>query len=494
MNNINNTDSHLNAKKLISSQRDFNKHIAKPKRQVNISNILTRNNSYILSGLIIILILTWVFLGAHNKKHTKKNNHRYQSQEIGLPDIKKFSESETNEETTVNNTNQDNLTPSEDLNHKTKIITVSKNDNLTNIFRALKISNEALHKIINNQNINNYMKKIQPGQKLEITYDYTDGQLIKIIYPLDKLNIFKIEKDPDNSDALIGHTERLQTTEKETFATLHINSSLFEDAQKQKLNIDLVLQIINIFAWDIDFAQDLRSGDSVEILYKEYFMNGESHSNGPILAINFHNNGKTYSAIRFEHGDHADYYTPEGLSMHKTFIRTPVKFTRISSKFSLGRNHPLLHRIRAHRGVDYAAPTGTPIKAAGDGRIVHYGRKGGYGKTAIIQHGEKYTTLYAHMSKYNSKLQTGSFVKQGEVIGYVGQTGLATGPHLHYEFRVNGEHKNPLTVPLPKANPIDPKHKIKYIDNANRLLAKINQYKDYSKDASPLIASNSDFE
>lgn len=202
------------------------------------------------------------------------------------------------------------------------------------------------------------------------------------------------------------------------------------------------------------------------------------------MAIKFNNNGKLYSAVRYEDKNYADYYTPEGLTLRKAFIRSPVKFTRISSKFSLGRNHPLLHKIRAHRGVDYAAPHGTPIKAAGDGKIIHYGRKGGYGKAAVIQHGQKYTTLYAHMSNYNSKLRNGSYVKQGQVIGYVGSTGLATGPHLHYEFRVNGEHKNPLTVPLPKSNPIDNKHKIKFIDHANVMMATLDKYSEYTNNNS----------
>lgn len=505
MNNINNHDSHAHTKKPISFQRDFNKTIKKNK--FNISSLLTRNNSYILSGIIISVILTWIFFGAHNKNHsnlTKKNKY-YNSQEIDLPDIQKYSNSDSDNEPSLQEITPDNTednaetleisTKTENsLEPKTKIITINKNDNLTNIFRELKINKEELYKVINNQNINSYLKKIKTGQKLEITYNPHSGELIKITYPLDKLNIFKIEKDPHHLDSLISSVEQLEAVEKETFVKLQINSSLFEDAQKQNLNIDLVFQIINIFAWDIDFAQDLRSGDTVDILFKEYYVHGELHSNGPILAVNFNNNGKTYSAIRFEHSDHADYYTPEGLSLHKAFIRTPVKFSRISSKFSLGRNHPLLHRIRAHRGVDYAAPTGTPIKAAGDGRIVYYGRKGGYGKAAIIQHGEKYTTLYAHMSQYNNKLQRGSFVKQGQIIGYVGKTGLATGPHLHYEFRVNGEHKNPLTVPLPKANPIDPKQKHKYIAIANNLLAKIDNYKASGKNNTSLIASNTHFE
>jgi murein DD-endopeptidase MepM/ murein hydrolase activator NlpD len=188
------------------------------------------------------------------------------------------------------------------------------------------------------------------------------------------------------------------------------------------------------------------------MIYEEKFKDGVKVQDGAILAAEFVNQGKSFRAVRYTHADgYTDYYNDTGYSMRKAFLRTPVNFTRISSGFSLGRKHPVLNTIRAHRGVDYAAPAGTPIKATGAGIVTFSGYKGGYGNVVILRHGEKYSTLYGHMSRFAKGISTGKRIKQGQTIGYVGMTGLATGPHLHYEFHVNGVHRNPLTVELPKA-------------------------------------------
>ena len=185
-----------------------------------------------------------------------------------------------------------------------------------------------------------------------------------------------------------------------------------------------------------------------------------------------------YRAIRFVDNDgHSDYFTPEGRSVRKAFVRAPVDFTRISSSFNPRRRHPVLNTIRAHRGVDYAAPRGTPIKAAGDGKVIFRGRKGGYGNAVIVQHGGNITTLYAHMSNFARKSRLGSRVKQGQIIGYVGSTGLATAAHLHYEYRLNGVHRNPRTVQLPQAEPISDKYREKFLAQAEPLLKELIQYK-----------------
>jgi murein DD-endopeptidase MepM/ murein hydrolase activator NlpD len=190
-------------------------------------------------------------------------------------------------------------------------------------------------------------------------------------------------------------------------------------------------------------------------LYEEQFLEGEKFRNGPILAAEFVNQGKIYQAFRFEDDQGSTgYYDAEGRNKRRAFIRTPIKFARISSRFTPKRWHPVLKKWRSHKGVDYAAPTGTPIKSTGEGKVIFRGWKGGYGRVVIVQHGSKYQTLYAHMSKFSSKAKAGSKVKQGQIIGYVGKSGLATGPHLHYEFRVDGVHRNPLTVKLPKSLPL----------------------------------------
>ena len=235
------------------------------------------------------------------------------------------------------------------------------------------------------------------------------------------------------------------------------------------------MELAGIFGWDIDFVLDIRQGDQFTVLYEELYLDGENIGNGDILAAEFVNQGKKYQAIRYtDKGGKTDYYSLDGKSMRKAFLRSPVEFSRISSGFSLGRKHPILNKIRAHKGVDYAASRGTPIKATSNGKIVHQGNKGGYGKTIIIQHGTKYSTLYAHMSNYRKCLKQGSRVKQGQIIGYIGSSGLATGPHLHYEFRVNGVHRDPLRVKLPGAEPLDKQYIDDFMTKAESLVAQLD--------------------
>jgi murein DD-endopeptidase MepM/ murein hydrolase activator NlpD len=206
-----------------------------------------------------------------------------------------------------------------------------------------------------------------------------------------------------------------------------------------------------IFGWDIDFANDIHAGDEFSVLYQRKFQDGSYVSDGRVLAAEFVNRGKTHRAVWFESADGSvkGYYSPEGKGMRKAFLRVPIDFARVSSGFNPKRRHPITGQVRAHRGIDFAAPTGTPIYAAGDGRIEFAGRKGGYGNAVVINHGKGITTLYAHMSRFGKTARSGRSVRQGEIIGYVGSTGASTGPHLHYEYRVKGVHKNPASIALP---------------------------------------------
>jgi len=229
-----------------------------------------------------------------------------------------------------------------------------------------------------------------------------------------------------------------------------INSSLAASAQQAGLSDELIMQLTSIFAWDIDFATNLHDGDQFNVVYEE-----GNHS-GQIVAAEFVNQGRVFTAIRYKDADgNLNYYSPEGRPMRKAFLSAPVDFARISSGFSTHRKHPILNRIRAHKGVDYAARTGTPVKATGDGEIIFLGNKGAYGQVMNIAHGEHYETVYAHLSDFKDGLQVGDHVTQGEIIAYVGQSGLATGPHLHYEFRIDGEHRNPEKLELAQALPLD---------------------------------------
>jgi murein DD-endopeptidase MepM/ murein hydrolase activator NlpD len=218
------------------------------------------------------------------------------------------------------------------------------------------------------------------------------------------------------------------------------------------------VSLADVFKYDIDFVNSVQPGDRFIVTHEQQLQDGEFVRDGDILAAEFVNSGRTYRAVRYVMPDgRADYYTPDGRPVRKAFLRYPVDYGRISSVYSLARRHPILNRVRAHRGIDFAAPAGTPIKAAGAGRVVSRGVSGGYGNAVTLAHSNGITTLYAHMSRYARGLVVGDRVAQGEVIGYVGRTGLATAPHVHYEYRVNGVHKNPARVTIAKADPIPAK-------------------------------------
>lgn len=350
-------------------------------------------------------------------------------------------------------------------------VTVKRGDSLAYIFAKLDIPPQQLHAITSRGGAARNLKSIYPGQTLRIMTSEQDD-LLQLHYQIDRLSKLKITRNGDNFDVSTEH----KTPERRTaHASGTITSSLFLAAQKAGLSDALTMNLANIFGWDIDFALDIREGDQFTVLYEEVFLEGEKIDNGNILAAEFINRGRTYQAFRYtDAGGKTDFYSLDGKSMRKAFLRTPVEFSRISSRFSLGRRHPILNKMRAHKGVDYAASRGTPIKSTGNGKIVHRGKKGGYGNAVIIQHGTKYSTLYAHMSRFKRGQKVGSRIKQGDVIGYIGSSGLATGPHLHYEFRINGVHRNPLKVKLPGAEPLRKKYHGDFKNKANTLVTQLD--------------------
>ncbi|MCW8931315.1 MAG: peptidoglycan DD-metalloendopeptidase family protein [Gammaproteobacteria bacterium] len=390
------------------------------------------------------------------------SNNLINNASITTPSVTKIDKIET--------VNHQISTPITQTNSKTVI--VKSGDTLSAIFKRLSLSASTLHQIINSSKKAKQLTRIRPGQKLVITFDEND-KLQSLQYALDRVDTLVINKDQD-STKFISHIESKEIEIKQQFATGKITNSLFATGNKVGLSNAMIMQLAQLFGWDIDFALDIRKGDSFAILFEEKYIDDHKIGNGNILSAEFVNRGKTFKAIRYtDASGHTDYYSEKGLSMRKAFLRTPVDFSRISSKFSSGRKHPVLNRIRAHKGVDYAASRGTPIKAVGDGKVIFKGTKGGYGRVIILQHGSKYTTLYAHMNSYNKKLRHGTRVKQGQIIGYVGSSGLATGPHLHYEFRMHGVHRNPLTVPLPSASPIAKKYRTDFRNTADTLISQL---------------------
>jgi len=358
----------------------------------------------------------------------------------------------------------------------TKTVVVKSGDTLSAIFKRLSLSANTLHKIIRSSKQAKQLTRIKPGQKIIITFN-SNNEFQSLRYDLDRIDTLIINKETDTKN-FVSHIESKEIEVQQQFAAGIITNSLFASGNKAGLSSAMIMQLAQLFGWDIDFALDIRKGDSFAVLFEEKYINGKKIGNGNILSAEFVNRGKTFKAIRYtDASGHTDYYSEKGLSMRKAFLRTPVAFSRISSRFSSGRKHPVLNRIRAHKGVDYAASRGTPIKAVGNGKVIFKGRKGGYGRVIILQHGSKYTTLYAHMKSYKRNIKKGSRVEQGQIIGYVGSSGLATGPHLHYEFRINGVHRNPLTVPLPSASPIAKKYRTDFKNTADTMISQLKSRK-----------------
>ncbi len=352
-----------------------------------------------------------------------------------------------------------------------KTITVKSGDSLSKIFHEVSLPSTTLYNLMSANPASKQLESLQPGQVLCLLLD-DDHELKEIKLQLSPSKLLHIRH---TENGYKYYYEEKQLSKQYGFCSNTISDSLFASAQASGLSSRLIMQLADIFGWDIDFALDIRPDDSFRVLFEEIYLEGEKIDTGNIIAAEFVNQGKVFKAVRFtDEAGHIGYYSPEGYSMQKAFLRTPVKFTKIGSHFSTARRHPILHKIRAHKGVDYVAPHGTPIKAAGYGKIIYKGTRGGYGKTIEIAHGRKYSTLYAHLSQYGPQIKQGTNVKQGQIIGFVGRTGLATGDHLHYEFRVNGIHRDPLTVKLPKSAPINKNYEKSFISHSDQMLNLLN--------------------
>lgn len=348
--------------------------------------------------------------------------------------------------------------------------TVKSGDNLSLLFKRAGLTDRDMMEVLAAEN-GKKLAALYPGHTVAFTLS-RDGKLEGLTYTKDRLNSFSFTR----ADNLFTYSEQKRTPDVQISTRSGvITESLFLAGKEAQLDDRLVMELASIFGWDIDFVLDIRQGDSFKVAYEESYIDGEKIGNGNIVAAEFTNQNKTYRAVRYEDANgNVQYYTPAGDTMRKEFLRTPIEFARISSPFNLKRKHPVLNKIRAHKGTDYAAARGTPIKAAGDGKVIFAGRKGGYGNVVIIQHGQTYKTLYAHISKFRKGIRAGARVKQGQTIAYVGSTGLATGPHLHYEFYVNGSVRNPVTVKLPKAKAIAKAELPRFLNATQPLLAELD--------------------
>ncbi len=352
----------------------------------------------------------------------------------------------------------------------TKIVT-QPGDTLARVFNRAGLSQHTLQTILRNNPYSKQMSRIKPHQVLKLWIE--KGQLTKFVFPVDNMHLLYINLNNGHYKNII-HARATQTRAQYVSATLR--GSLYSTAQHMNIPYKLIRQMIGIFTWELDFSHDVRVGDQFSILYNAFYIHNRLVNTGDILAVMYTRSGKTYQAIRhISAKGEVDYFTPQGTSLKQAFSRYPLQFSHISSKFSQSRRHPILHYNRPHNGIDLAAPSGTPIRATGNGRIALIGRQAGFGNMVKLTHNQGYTSIYGHMLRFQKGLAKGMFVKRGQVIGYVGQSGLANGPHCHYEFHVNHNPKDPATVQLPRAEPIAPRERLAFFNSAGRMIASLKQ-------------------
>lgn len=348
---------------------------------------------------------------------------------------------------------------------------IRRDDTLYSVLSRLNIrNNDAIDYIRNDSVASEIASALKPNHSIEAQTD-SDGNLISLTYQLNSDQFITVKR---TETAYIANKATHPLEIRPILKSAEINSSLFGATDDANIPDHIAIQVAEMFESEINFHTDLRKGDHFNVIYEGSYDQGELLKTGDVLAAEFVNNGKTYRAVGYrDESNEMHYYTPEGKSLHKSFLRSPLEFTRISSGFSLGRFHPVLQTMRTHKGVDMAAPIGTRIKASGDAVVDFVGQKGGYGNVITLKHTNGISTVYGHLSRFAAGLRRGDKVAQGDIIGFVGMTGLATGPHLHYEFLLNGQQHDPMKVALPKANPIAQQDKIKFDTVSNQLSAQL---------------------
>lgn len=355
----------------------------------------------------------------------------------------------------------------------TKTVKVTSGDSLSTVFARAGLGYQDVDRLMALGDSVAPLKTLHPGDEFSFRLS-PDQDFMGLSYQIAPNKSLSVERD--ENDQLSAQEIVIPMDTRLTTAEGTIDSSLYQSAIETGLSANIVMQLADIFGWKINFLKDVQNGDHFRIVYEEKLLNGKHVGSGRVMAAQFTNSGKTYQAVRYTAPDgKTGYYEPDGASLERGFLRYPVEFSRISSRFNMHRMHPLYHKIRAHKGVDFAAPTGTPIHAASNGRIEFIGWQHGYGKVIKIKHDGGYETVYGHMSRFNGKIKKGSKVDMGQTIGYVGMTGAATGPHLHYEFHVNGVYTDPLAAKLPEANPIPSRYRKDFLAQTQPLVDQIAQ-------------------
>lgn len=406
-------------------------------------------------GVLCIIIISCCVIF---KKYIKTHGKNYTSQTLTLPKL---------------NEDEDNASPTEEES-AWKTITTKSGDTLGSLFRQVGLSQKTLQNVLNKNKYAKNLANIKPNQTMRFLIE--DNILEKLIFPLDATQYLLVYRDKDNY--LTKIKERDMESHNQ-YVTATIKGSLYSTAKRMNISYKLIQQMVDIFNWEFDFAKEVRQGDQFSMVYNAFYIDDSLVKTGEILAVIYESRGQVHQAVLHVNADgSSNYYTPEGNSLKKAFSRYPLQFSHISSTFSLSRYHPVLHYRRAHKGVDLAAPIGTPIHATGDGRIEIIGRQNDYGNMIKLNHNKTYSTVYGHLLRFQKGLSRGDTVKRGQIIGYVGQSGLATGPHCHYEFHINHQPKNPTTIKLPMADPISSREKATFHAKTKQLIASLELYKE----------------
>ena len=382
--------------------------------------------------------------------------------ESDLPELKKSIE--------INSLKED-IDLKEPLIEKEALI--KRNDSLFTILNELGVIKKDIIDLVNSKE-SKLLSRIEAGDKIKISID-GQGKLFNLNY-VDSIKSGVKASREGNSFYISRYDSKIEKIK--VFKHVVIEDSMYMSGLRENIPDSVLMDLAYINGWDIDFTHDIRPGDSYSIIYEEIIIEGEKAIDGDILISEFNNNNKKFIAVRYDlDSKNSEYFNLRGENVKKAFLRSPVKLSYISSKYNLKRRHPVLHTIRAHRGVDYAANKGSPIRATGDGTIIFAKYNGGCGNEIKIKHSEDYETRYCHLDRFSSRAKVGRKVKQGQTIGFVGSTGLATGPHLHYEFHVNGKHTDPLKVKFPNASPINSSQLNTYTEKSKRLMSELNNYK-----------------
>ena len=430
---------------------------------VHVVNTLPKKHKMLILGLVSAIVAL-AFLPSEKATASKDNSEN--TLEIGKRYELQIKVGENEKLTDLNSEQAAQKLPEYDfVDHQVK-----NGDNLAIIFKRAGFSAQTLHKLVNTNAETRKLTKIHPGETLSFA-TAKDGSLAQLRYVISKTDtLFVTLNDEGQYDTSIDSKE-IETLSKT--AGGEISSSFWTSAIAAGLSERQIMNFADIFGWDVDFANDIRKGDEFGLIYESHFVDGEFIGTGKIIAAEFINQGERYTAIRHTDGN---FYTPEGRSMKKAFLRAPVNFKYISSSFNPRRLHPVTGQVKAHRGIDYAARTGTPVVSSGNGKVIKAGYSKYNGNYVFISHGTQYVTKYLHLNK--RLVRTGQKVKQGEKIGTVGSTGRVTGAHLHYEFLVNGVHRNPKTVKLPKSEPLPRSELVKFKPIADNFIAQLERNRE----------------